>query len=671
MSLEHTPEIGDAMHDSECCGHLPRRSFLLAAALTAGGVAALGSPAAAAQATSGGILPPLARAGRSVEWYELVPGFVAETTDAEGWPSATAFDNGNPWGMYTAYLMATNDIGQRTWRVEQYLPGQLLFGHQYAQGTTMYLLEGAERALLIDTGYADPAGYPAPERRVPGQDDLVTVVKHLLSHENDGSPRATAVDFVVANSHNHGDHTGKNAVMLERTIYYPALDWPASGAPANYVPIVEGGGPTPAGEAVGAIELGDRTIEAINVYGHTAGSMAYLDRENELIATGDALGSGFVYMQGGPLTRYQETLKHVLDVVRRYPHIAVLPAHVYQLRAFDRRLPPTNGRPSDREYISDQLDAVTGILTGSIVAEPFIAAGRTITWTRSNSAQICFRLDTMYPGGPFGGSYGPDILRVVRIPGEYKTTPWIDGGVPAVANIGTEFYLIRDNENTSMYLIKGSRRALLVGTGRGTKGTAALAEKIAGRLPLDVVVTSDDADQIGGVSQFRSQAIYAVDAAIIRADLGKRVQAVESGHVFDLGDDTRGRPARIEAIPLSGHSSAGLTLLSVSDRILLTGDALGEQFGGGGLLLHAAPTEFDTAFREWRSKTDGRYDSVYTSRNFTWFTSPIFVDRVQEALGKLLAGAPTVPSVRPAGYQMVQSSGPSDVIASIIPAGGA
>jgi glyoxylase-like metal-dependent hydrolase (beta-lactamase superfamily II) len=343
----------------------------------------------------------------------------------------------------------------------------------------------------------------------------------------------------------------------------------------------------------------------------------------------------------------------------------VLPAHAYQLRLWDRKLPPVSGRPSDREYLADQLDAVNGILAGTILGESYIPAGRQLTWARSKSAQVVFRLDTIYAGGPFGGNYGPDIWRVVKIPGPYKTSPWIDSSSP-IANIKTEFYLLRDNANTSVYIIKGSRRTLVVGTGRGTKGLATIAKKIAGKLPIDVVITSDDPEQIGGVSQFGSQKIFVAKGAEIPRNLRKQVKEIPPGYVFDLGRDADGRPARVEAIPLIGHSKLGLTLLSVSDRILLSGDALGEQFNGGGLILTVPPAEFDVAFREWRTKTDGRYDSVYTAHNYTWFTSPVFVDKVQEALGIALAGGPTVPSVRPAGFQMVQSSGPGDVIASII-----
>src|ERR1035438_9161849 len=86
-----------------------------------------------------------------VEYYRLVPGFLRENKDAGGRAIGTGFASPNPWGAYTAYLMAANAKGQRTWRIEDYLQT----GNS-AQGSTMYLWEGSERALLIDTAQNTP-----------------------------------------------------------------------------------------------------------------------------------------------------------------------------------------------------------------------------------------------------------------------------------------------------------------------------------------------------------------------------------------------------------------------------------------------------------------------------------------------------------------------------------
>ena len=199
---------------------------------------------------------PAAQSPGIPDHYRLVPGFIAESFTDEGMARGSGFAAPNPWGQYTAYLLATNSQGHRTWRIENYLPNQ---NGLTAQGSSCYLFEGRSRALLVDTAQntAD----------TPGQNDLKTVVRHLLGHTNDGGPKANPVDFVVANTHSHGDHTGKNSTMSDRTVYYPDLDWPRN-APANYVPIREGGGATShgsTGQAVSGSDGGCLTIEAVRL----------------------------------------------------------------------------------------------------------------------------------------------------------------------------------------------------------------------------------------------------------------------------------------------------------------------------------------------------------------------------------------------------------------------
>jgi hypothetical protein len=194
-----------------------------------------------------------ARAAAPVDWYKLAPGFISESWDSDGVPLLNGgFATPNPWGFYTAYLMSTNAKGQRTWRIENFLNSTRIT-YRYGQGSTMWLFEGSRKALLVDTAQNTP-DLPI----VQGQADLVTVVKQLLEHDNTGAPKANPItDFVEANTHNHGDHIGKNAAMAPRTVYYPDLDWPNGTAPANYVPIKEGGGATThgSGTAVGSIDL--------------------------------------------------------------------------------------------------------------------------------------------------------------------------------------------------------------------------------------------------------------------------------------------------------------------------------------------------------------------------------------------------------------------------------
>ncbi len=582
-----------------------------------------------------------AQSAPPLEYYRLVPGFLPEYKNASGRNLGTGFATTNPWGAHTAYLMATNAKGQRTWRIEDELPGG-----GTSQGSSMYLLEGAERALLIDTAQNSP--------EVMGTNDVKTIVHYLLSHNNDGTVRPNPVDFVVANTHSHGDHTGKNSQMSDRAVYYPDLDWPRNNAPANYIPIREGGGTTTHGNgtAVSEIALGGRTIRAIALYCHTPGSTGYLDVENNLIATGDAIGSGYVWAHFGLISQYAETVRHLQTVLRPLDNPAVLPAHFYQIDDAARGPVPIRGRPLDKQYVDDEVSAAEGVLSGMIVGEPYGTVGRNVAIAKVNTGQMTYGLNMLYPGGAGGGAY-----HAIQIPGWSGTVDLTRYAM--VSNIKTGFWLIRDDANNSLYLIRGSTKALLIGTGSGAPGLAAFVSRLTGSVPLEVIVTSDDPGQIGGLSQFTSNKVYLPKGATIaRTSLrnaSEVIHEVTQGDTISLGIDTAGRPATIQVEPLSGHSATGLTLLDVSDRILFSGDALGSQSGTDGLILNSPVPDFAAALAAWRSRTDGKYDAVYTAQNFQWFTLPAFVDQLQSIAAKGPVG----------DAKVVKSAGAADIVASI------
>jgi glyoxylase-like metal-dependent hydrolase (beta-lactamase superfamily II) len=460
-----------------------------------------------------------ARQAPALEYFRLVPGFIAETKNASGQAVGTGFATPNPWGAYTAYLMATNARGQRTWRIENYLPQGAT-----AQGSTMYLLEGSQRALLVDTAQNTP--------EVMGQNDLTTVVRHLLGHNNDGSPRAGAVDFVVGITHAHGDHTGKNSQMGDRTVYFPKLDLPRTNPPANYVPADEDGGEGVATE----IPLGDRTVRVINLYGHTAGSLGYLDAENNLVMTGDEIGSGFVWMHlGGTITQYARSVRHLQEVLRPLDNPAVLPAHFYQVDLPGRARPG----PLDKAYVNDQVAIAEGLLSGEKVGFPYRSQGRNVVLARHGNAEATYTLNTIFAPDTPAGSGG--AYHAIRIPGPAGGANGLTPAAAPIDGIKSEFHLIRDRARNSLYLIKGSTRALLVGTGAGAPGLAAFVAKLAGPVPVEVAVTSDDPGQIGGLAQFPEARIHLPRGATIgRAGL-RNVTEIGGGDRITLGQDGAGR----------------------------------------------------------------------------------------------------------------------------------
>ncbi len=562
-----------------------------------------------------------------IEFFRVFPGFVAETRDEQG--TITGYAAANPWGQYTAYLMATNPRGQRTFRIEHNLPR----GDGKYQGSSIYLLEGRDRALLIDT--ANPA------TATEGVNDLKTVVRYLLGHESNGAVRARPLDFVVANTHSHGDHIGENKRMSDRPVYYMDLDWPAS-APANYVPIRAGGGATThgAGTAVGQIELGDRTIKAVAMPPHTPGSTGYLDADNQMLFSGDAIGSGFVWIQWAPVSRYAQMTKDLAALTAPYPNLAVFGAHFYQYDFGTRRAAPLNGRPADRTYILEEAALAEALVKGEVEGEPYSAARETAIVT-NKSAQIVYSLAQI--DAPAAWPW-----HAVRIPSTYPAQWQTAAALKAVLPIKAQLHQIRGPKGEVLQLIKGSRASLLIGSGSGAPGLLALVRKLVGDGPLEVVLLDADPAREAGLGELQPDTIY----------LAQRMPA---GAVIDLGLDGAGRPLRLEVEALGGAA----TLIDINDRLLFAGSALGVQGADSGWSPPGGALAYKIALAMWRARTNGRYDVIYTSGNHQWFTSPTYVDELGKALDKAIAGAPGAASkVRP-GLTMVKSDGAADVVASV------
>jgi glyoxylase-like metal-dependent hydrolase (beta-lactamase superfamily II) len=617
------------------------------ALMCAAAIALVGQPVRGTAASA-----PAPRTG--IRFDAVVPGFLPMVVDDDGFPKGTGFAGVNRWGQYTAYLLATNARGQRTWRIEDVLPNP---ASDMAQASTMYLLEGRDRALLIDTGL--------PARYREGVDDLKTVVRYLLAHENDGRVRLKPLDFVVANTHNHPDHIGENRLMQDRTVYYMDGDWPAV-APPNYMPIREGGGPTAhgSGKAVASIDLGGgRVLEAIAMPPHTAGSTGYLDRPNGLLFSGDAVGSAWPFLQASSLAVYDRTIHHLERLTRDMPSIMLLPAHFYQIAAWGRADPPLNGRPLDRNYILDQIALADGILAGDIDGEPFFSNQSTY-WATHGTAKLVYALDRIAPDEGLPVSY-----HAARLKGSFRRA-WASGlpvssqDVLRSSDLGASVFLIRQSGGPSLYLLRGSSAALLVGTGRGAPGLARIVDRLREGRPLDVALLDGSADQIGGLSQLEPRTIYGPPG-------GPGTVALADGQEIDLGKDDLGRPLEVEAQGFRVAGTTRLTLVAGEDGLLFSGDALGRRTGLPGF-DGAEPVPFDISdprayaigLSDWSSRTIGKYRALYSTGTADWFTNPQYVVELEQAVHMALSD-PASPGGGAAADKVFHSSGPGAVRAAV------
>lgn len=240
----------------------------------------------------------------------------------------------------------TRKVGKCIWAIDEH-------------GTnTMYLIRGEEKCLLLDTGW--------------GICNLLELVESLCT-----------LPLIVVNSHGHPDHTFGNGLFPEVHIHPddkpfvqdpPTLEtrqwiydnadivlsdglpiefefdrW-ATTVPESIVPIQNGD----------TFELGSRTLEVIELAGHSPGSICLLDRMTRSLFAGDSILTGSIWLQLNEslsLSQYHQNLKHVQGFVDQFDHI--FPAHV-----------ALNQLPLPKSILDDLVIGIGKILAGELIGVP-------------------------------------------------------------------------------------------------------------------------------------------------------------------------------------------------------------------------------------------------------------------------------------------------------------
>jgi glyoxylase-like metal-dependent hydrolase (beta-lactamase superfamily II) len=171
----------------------------------------------------------------------------------------------------------------------------------------MYLLIGANRALLLDTGASQsPALFPIAS----------TVDKLLRDHAATlGRP---SIPLLIAHSHSHGDHFAGDTQFRGRaktTIVPPRLD---------NVKAFFGLPRWPDGTAT--IDLGNRVLDVIPTPGHEESHIALYDRKTKLLLTGDVLYAGLLVVEDWP--EYVRSVARLKTFVTANPVSFILGSHI-------------------------------------------------------------------------------------------------------------------------------------------------------------------------------------------------------------------------------------------------------------------------------------------------------------------------------------------------------
>jgi hydroxyacylglutathione hydrolase len=165
-------------------------------------------------------------------------------------------------------------LEERTWVVET------------SDMTTMYILEGEQKAMLIDTG--------------TDCDQLDEVIRKI-----------TDKPLVVVITHMHPDHAGNIGYFGEVWIH------PADTVLLGMFGKGYKGKISYAGDGK-VFDLGGRMVEVVHMPAHTPGSIVLLDRSTGSCFSGDAFGSGMVWLQlepYSPMETYVRSLERMEKIM--------------------------------------------------------------------------------------------------------------------------------------------------------------------------------------------------------------------------------------------------------------------------------------------------------------------------------------------------------------------
>ena len=171
----------------------------------------------------------------------------------------------------------------------------------------MYLLFGATRALLLDTGASRSAEvFP-----------IGSVVQEIRDRvaASTGQPQ---VPLLVAHSHAHGDHAAGDGQLraLSDVTVVPA---PLAKVKTFFdLPLWP--------EGQGSLDLGDRILDLIPTPGHESAHLAIYDRLTGILLTGDTLYPGLLVVNDWPA--YVRSVARLRKFADTHPVSFLLGSHI-------------------------------------------------------------------------------------------------------------------------------------------------------------------------------------------------------------------------------------------------------------------------------------------------------------------------------------------------------
>lgn len=218
------------------------------------------------------------------------------------------------------------------------------------EGPFLYLLFGATRALLLDTGASSSPAVP-----------VRSTVEQIITEHLAGAPRS-GLELVVAHTHGHGDHVAGDGAFAGQP-YTTVVSADLSSVESFF-------GFTSWPEDAVTFDLGGRVLDVLPIPGHHPSHVAYYDRASALLLTGDTLYPGFLFIPDW--NTYRASIARLATFAANVPVSWVLGTHIEMTSAPGQAYPyGTDYQPAERalQLTRAHLDELDAALT-AIGASP-------------------------------------------------------------------------------------------------------------------------------------------------------------------------------------------------------------------------------------------------------------------------------------------------------------
>jgi hydroxyacylglutathione hydrolase len=149
-----------------------------------------------------------------------------------------------------------------------------------------------------------------------------------------------------------------------------------------------------------------------------------------------------------------------------------------------------------------------------------------------------------------------------------------------INKLEANMWVVETSDNTCMYIIEGTRKAILIDTGTNCENLDSIVNLITQK-PLYVVITHIHGDHSGNMDQFKDVWFHPADTVLLKR--GKpyhgNTHFVKEGDIFKLG----GTEIMVKHMP--AHTPGSIVLLDKKAGNCYSGDA----FGSGQVWLQVKP----------------------------------------------------------------------------------